>query len=107
MNKLGIWGIAIAFVFAFTLGTVFSTDIATATKPVTEVFVTNTDPIPVTVELESNPVCPAENVQHWNKITFVLKSVNTLYEAENLPDLRGSDGFHEVIVVRDFASLQA
>jgi len=46
MNKLGIWAIAIAF--AFVLGTVFSADIATATKPVTEVFLTNTDPIPVT-----------------------------------------------------------
>ena len=40
--------VAIAIVFAFTLGTVFSADIATAVKPVTEVLVTNTEPIPVT-----------------------------------------------------------
>jgi len=53
MNKLGIWGIAIAF--AFVLGTIFSTDIATAVKPVTEVFVTNTDPIPVTGIVSSAP----------------------------------------------------
>jgi len=55
MNKLGIWAIAIAF--AFTLGTVFSADIATAVKPVTEVFVTNTDPIPVT-GIVSSPQAP-------------------------------------------------
>jgi len=38
--------IVIALVFAFTLGTIFSADIATALKPATEVIVTNTDPIP-------------------------------------------------------------
>ena len=53
MNKLGIWAIAIAF--AFALGTVFSADIATATKPVTEVFLTNTEPIPVTASPSSHP----------------------------------------------------
>ena len=60
----------IAIVFAFTLGTIFSADIATAVKPVTEVLVTNTEPIEVTGSLTSNPACPAENVQHWNKIVF-------------------------------------
>jgi len=58
----------IAIVFAFTLGTVFSADIATAAKPVTEVFVTNTEPIEVTGSLSADPVCPAENVQHWLNI---------------------------------------
>jgi len=45
MNKtIAILGI----VGAFALGTMFSADIATAVKPVTEVLVTNTNPIPVT-----------------------------------------------------------
>ena len=60
----------IAIVFAFTLGTIFSADIATAAKPVTEVLVTNTEPIEVTGSLTSNPVCPAENVQHWLNVRF-------------------------------------
>ena len=60
----------IAIVFAFTLGTIFSADIATAVKPVTEVLVTNTEPIEVTGSLTSNPVCPAENVQHWLTVRF-------------------------------------
>jgi len=58
----------IAIVFAFTLGTIFSADIATALKPATEVIVTNTDPIPVTGIVSSDPACPAENVQHWTNI---------------------------------------
>jgi len=45
MNKIIV---VIAIVFAFTLGTIFSADIATAVKPVTEVLVTNTEPISVT-----------------------------------------------------------
>jgi len=69
MNKtIAIIGI----VGAFIIGTVFSVDIATAVKPATEVLVTNTDPIPVT-GISSSPVCPAENVQHWNKIMFQLR----------------------------------
>ena len=84
MNKLGIWGIAIAFAFALALGTMFSADIATAVKPVTEVFVTNTDPIPVTVDLESNPVCPAENVQHWVNARF---NANTNIQHNTEPDI--------------------
>ena len=54
----------IAIVFAFTLGTIFSADIATAAKPVTEVLVTNTEPIEVTGSLTSNPACPEGNIQH-------------------------------------------
>ncbi len=30
-----------------------------------EVIVANTEPIPVTGSISSNPICPAENVQHW------------------------------------------
>jgi len=60
----------IAIVFAFTLGTIFSADIATALKPATEVIVTNTDPIPVTGIVSSDPACPAENVQHWITVQF-------------------------------------
>ena len=57
MNKLGIW--AITIVFAFALGTVFSADIATATKPITEVFVKNTEPIPVTQIVSTSTHTPA------------------------------------------------
>jgi len=74
-------GIAVAF--AFVLGTVFSTDIATATKPVTEVFLTNTEPIPVT-GISSSPACPAENIQHWIQISF---SVAVTIDHDTLPDL--------------------
>jgi len=62
MNKIIV---VIAIVFAFTLGTIFSADIATALKPATEVLVTNTEPIPVTGSISSDPACPTENVQHW------------------------------------------
>ena len=87
MNKLGIWAIAIAF--AFALGIMFSADIATAAKPITEVFVTNTDPIPVTGDLESNPVCPAENVQHWTQISFQIRQT---VDHDTLPDLEPRSG---------------
>ena len=65
MNKIIA---VIAIVFAFTLGTIFSADIATALKPATEVFVTNTEPIAVTGLVSSNPACPDGNVQHWSNI---------------------------------------
>jgi len=84
----------IAIVFAFTLGTVFSADIATAVKPVTEVFVTNTEPIVVTGSLTSNPVCPAENIQHWNGIEFfTLQTIS----GDNLPDLRPFNSYQIVV----------
>jgi len=71
MNKIIA---VIAIVFAFTLGTVFSADIATAVKPVTEVLVTNTEPIPVTGSISSNPACPAENIQHWLNVRFAPRT---------------------------------
>ncbi len=91
MNK-GIWAIIVAA--AFVGGTVFSADLASAAKPITEVFVTNeatnpvptsvtndvTDPVPTTVTNEAtnpvpvtgsvNSVCPAGSIQHWDKIIF-------------------------------------
>ena len=66
----------IAIVFAFTLGTIFSADIATAAKPVTEVLVTNTEPIEVTGSLTSNPACPEGNIQHW--MNFKVTTNNDL-----------------------------
>ncbi len=41
-------------------------------KKLKEVFVVNDseNPIPVTGDIESNPVCPAENVQHWETWRF-------------------------------------
>jgi len=48
MNKLGIWGLAIAIVGAFVIGVLFSVDTVTALKPLTEVLIANTEPIPVT-----------------------------------------------------------
>jgi len=81
-----------ALVFAFTLGTVFSADIATALKPATEVLVTNTEPIPVTGSISSDPACPAENVQHWMAVPFQTSGSlgsSTLIHS-TLPDIRGS-----------------
>jgi len=84
MNKIIA---VIAIVFAFTLGTVFSADIATAVKPVTEVFVTNdaTNPIPITGSISSNPACPAENVQHWAVLT--IQTTASLVHS-SLPDIQ-------------------
>ena len=93
MNKIIA---VIAIVFAFTLGTIFSADIATAVKPVTEVFVTNTEPIEVTGSLTSNPVCPAENVQHWN--TFSWDTVQIIRHP-TLPSIGG--GYLEIQVPTD------
>ena len=76
----------IAIVFAFTLGTIFSADIATALKPATEVFVTNTEPILVT-GISSSPVCPTENVQHWANYHF--KASGTITHP-TLPPFGGS-----------------
>jgi len=86
MNKIIA---VIAIVFAFTLGTIFSADIATALKPATEVFVTNdaTNPIPITGSISSNLACPAENVQHW--VTGNLNP-NILVQHDTLQDLLGS-----------------
>jgi len=89
----------IAIVFAFTLGIVFSADLATAVKPATEVFVTNdnANPIPVTATISSNPACPAENVQHWNKIVFVI--LETTYTHPTLPDLIGFHTYEMIVQV--------
>ena len=67
MNK-GIWGIIVAA--AFVGGTVFSADLASAAKPITEVFVTNESSKPVRVTGSVNSVCPAGSIQHWDKIIF-------------------------------------
>ncbi len=82
MNKLGIWAIVVAF--AFALGTVFSADIATAVKPVTDVLITNTEPIPVTGSISSKPVCQAENIHHWTLISF---EISQTVDHDTLPDL--------------------
>ena len=89
MNKI----IAVmAIVFAFTLGTIFSADIATAVKPVTEVLITNTEPIPVTGSISSNPACPEENVQHWKTISWGALDL----DHPTLPSI--GDGFVKVQV---------
>ena len=97
MNKIIV---VIAIVFAFTLGTVFSADIATALKPATEVIVTNTDPIPVTGIVSSDPACPAENVQHWNKIIFQvnLGAADRNVVHPTLPELVANNRIHEIII---------
>jgi len=83
MNKIIA---VIAIVFAFTLGTVFSADIATAVKPVTEVLVTNTEPIPVTGTISSDPACPAENIQYWATLSFAPSGTITHPTLPSLPD---------------------
>ena len=83
----------IAIVFAFTLGTVFSADIATAVKPVTEVFVTNTEPIEVTGSLSADPVCPAENVQHWYTVEFSPGNTIAPFLHDTNPSLTLQDHF--------------
>jgi hypothetical protein len=75
----------IAIVFAFTLGTVFSADIATAVKPATEVFVTNTEPIEVTGSITSDPVCPAENIQHWMNFKVIINNELIHPSEPNIP----------------------
>jgi len=84
----------IAIVFAFTLGTIFSADIATAVKPVTEVLVTNTEPIPVTGSISSDPACPAENVQHWLNVRFV-PSITLQHSTE--PNLSGQTSYIQLL----------
>ncbi len=82
--------VVIALAFAFTLGTVFSVDIATALKPATEVLVTNTEPIPV-IGISSSPICPEENVQHWMAVRFKTggsPSTNVLTHP-TLPNIKG------------------
>jgi len=54
------------------------------TKPPKEVIVANTEPIPVTGSISANPVCPAENVQHW--MNFSVQVVNPLIHATE-PDI--------------------
>jgi len=109
MNKLGIWGIAILGIAgAFVIGSLSSEDLAVAIKPPTEVEVVNADPIAVTGSLTSDPACPAENVQHWNKIQFFhndFAGSNLIHETE--PDIIDSFGMvfseisYEVIVQAD------
>ena len=122
MNKIIV---VIAIVVAFTLGTVFSADIATAattavrpaidvfvtnghTRPIpvtvnnfpttsSEVIIANSEPIPVTGSLSSNPICPAENIQHWNKIVFQIGG--TTYTHPTLPDLIGSHTYEMIVQV--------
>jgi len=84
MNKTIV---VLAIAGAFVIGTLFSEDLATAAKPVTDVFVTNIDPIPVTGIVA---VCPLENVQHWDKIIytpfFVPGDINII-NPQGHPDL--------------------
>ncbi len=88
--------IVIALVFAFTLGTIFSADIATAVKPPDEVIVVNTEPIAVTGNISSDPACPAENVQHWNKIVFIVQ--RTYFNAQ-LGNLLENSSYEMIVQV--------
>ncbi len=64
MNKLITTVVVIG---AFSLGVFFSADIANAAKPITEVIVTNPEPIPVT-GLVASSGCPIDKVQHWTNV---------------------------------------
>jgi len=107
MNK-GIW--AIAIVFAFALGTVFSADIATATKPITEVFLTNTEPIPVTASPSNHPAVQFDGTQvqisSCNELNTSSFSVRTF--DDGLVRYSGSiDGIvHSVVVTEDAFELE-
>ncbi len=69
---------SIAIITAFLIGSLTSEPLVDAIKPLTEVIVVNdaTKPIPVTGSISSNPVCPAENVRHYDKIVFDLIPLN-------------------------------
>ena len=56
---------------------------------VDEVTIANTEPIEVTGSLTSNPVCPAENVQHWTsfQVDFANDPHNVKHPTE--PQLSG------------------
>ncbi len=82
--------VVIAIVFAFTLGTIFSADIATAVKPATEVIVTNDAPIAVT-GTESSPTCPKENIEHWHSAHFSPTLGNVDFIHQTLPTLKDAD----------------
>jgi len=110
MNKIIA---VIAIVIAFTLGTVFSADIATAVKPITEVFVTNTDPIPVSLDPESPSSHPAVQFE----VTGVQISSCDEFNTSGFTVITLIDGFvfwsgsidasiHSVVITEDAFELE-
>ena len=91
MNKITI--LAISATFAITILAVTAFEVVEA-KPLSEVLVVNTEPIEVT-GISSSPICPAENVQHWNKLVF---TVNENQMAPSLPNI--NNGVVTEIVVQ-------
>ena len=69
MNKLGIWGIAIATVFVTSILTISAFE-AQAIKP---------EPL-------AAAVCPAENVQHWETIAW---GSSVAFQHPTLPSISG------------------
>ena len=53
--------------------------------------------------LSTSPVCPANKVQHWNKIVFYFGAdANLFLEHDTLPSIQGSSSYpHEVLVKAD------
>ncbi len=84
MNKVTIFS-TIAM-FTIVVGIIASGQFVEADKPTQEVVVTNdnTNPVPITGSISSNPACPAENVQHWTQMSFFIQS---RVDHDTLPDL--------------------
>jgi len=71
MTKTKFWLSILAISVVLVAGSMAASPIAIADDEPDEddepeeVIVANTEPIPVTGSISASPICPAENVQHW------------------------------------------